>query len=151
MGRWVLGLTALIGPVGAGSFIEAAPRLKDPPKDSLSLVGTWEFACLRSNGSDKTLAVTFEWQFTAGGHWLIRTDGKTRPGESRYSADPNADPAAIDLDDGPGTSLRQGIYRVDGDTLTVCIGSGLANRPTAFEAPKGSLSFLYTFRRVRKD
>jgi uncharacterized protein (TIGR03067 family) len=151
MKRRVLGLIAFFGAVGAGSFTEAAPGLKDPPKDPPGLVGTWEVATFRANGREKPQAVTYEWQFTADGHWLIRTDGKNRPGESRYSADPKADSPTIDFDAGPGTSPRRGIYRVDGDTLTVCIGSSGPNRPTGFDAPAGSPNFLYTFKRVRKD
>jgi hypothetical protein len=47
--------------------------------------------------------------------------------------------------DGPAS---RAIWKVDGDTLTICSATGGKPRPTTFDSPKGSTDFLYTFRRV---
>jgi uncharacterized protein (TIGR03067 family) len=46
----------------------------------------------------------------------------------------------------PG-AVFAGIYRVEGDTLTLCYNSGSHNRPTAFDGP-GKGTFIEHYKRV---
>jgi uncharacterized protein (TIGR03067 family) len=67
--------------------------------------------------------------------------------------DRSKSPAQIDTtnEDGPrkgGTS--KGIYKFDGDTLTICTGGwGKDNRPTEFASKPGSGTMLFVFRRAK--
>ena len=68
--------------------------------------------------------------------------------------DPSAQPAAIDFEHTAGAlkgKVRQGIYALDGDTLTVCDNALHLDkgRPAAFEATRGSGYVLITFKRAR--
>lgn len=71
--------------------------------------------------------------------------------------DPSTDPKLIDfkalVDQGPlskGT-VFEGIFKLDGDTLTLALSEeGGTNRPAKFEAPKGSKVIVVTFRREKK-
>jgi hypothetical protein len=48
----------------------------------------------------------------------------------------------------------RGIYKLDGNTLTLClaVGGEEANRPAKFESPAGSMVMLLTLKRpVKKE
>ncbi len=84
-------------------------------------------------------------------HVVWRRDGKNFAG-TKFEVDPSKSPRAIDLipDGGPARDRRVlGIYRLDGDDLTICVADPGGPRPSAFEAGPGSKQTLQTFRRVR--
>jgi uncharacterized protein (TIGR03067 family) len=68
--------------------------------------------------------------------------------------DPSAKPAAIDFEHTEGAlkgKAWQGIYALDGDTLTICDNAPNLDRgrPAAFEAKSGSGYVLITFTRAK--
>jgi uncharacterized protein (TIGR03067 family) len=71
------------------------------------------------------------------------------PPDFDVKADPRASPAAFDLSDPGASSLYlRGIYKVEGDTLTICFNPAIQGRPTAFDGPgKGRGTEVFT--RVR--
>jgi uncharacterized protein (TIGR03067 family) len=79
------------------------------------------------------------------------------PGPGAYEyvlrVNPSARPATYDIRgaEGNGAAGREfrGIYRVVGDTLTICYNSGTGPRPTAFEGP-GKGTFTEVYARVRR-
>jgi uncharacterized protein (TIGR03067 family) len=84
-----------------------------------------------------------------GDHVVWKRDGKSFAGTA-VALDPSKDPATIDVipDGGPSRGERVlGIYKLDGDTLTICMADPGRDRPRAFEAPEGSKQTLMTFRR----
>lgn len=86
-----------------------------------------------------------------GDHVVWKREGKSFAGTG-LSLDPAASPAAIDvIPDGGRTRGEHvlGIYRLEGDTLTICMSDPGRPRPTAFEAPAKSGHTLMTFRRVK--
>jgi uncharacterized protein (TIGR03067 family) len=81
--------------------------------------------------------------------------GRGEPEWGWYKLDPSKDPPWID-DATPAVAAHPdtrkpylGIYRVDGDVLTICCAEG--TRPTEFVAPAGSGVMLMRYRRVKKD
>jgi uncharacterized protein (TIGR03067 family) len=84
-------------------------------------------------------------------HVVWERNGKRFAG-TKIELDPSRNPKTIDLipDGGPKRGERLlGIYKLEGDILTICVaGSGQA-RPEEFKAGKGSGRTLQTFQRER--
>ncbi len=79
--------------------------------------------------------------------WL--RDGKSFAG-TRIELDPSSDPKAIDVipDGGPNRGGRVlGIYKLEGDRLTICMAKPGRGRPKEFRAEAGSGYTLTTLRR----
>jgi uncharacterized protein (TIGR03067 family) len=73
------------------------------------------------------------------------------PVKQAFRLDPDKDPKRIALGllllpDGRGAN-QSGIYRIDGDELTVCLDMGGHSYPASFDAPKGSHFMLQRFKR----
>ena len=147
MGTTLLGLALAVG----------APALKDR-ETAPSLVGEWEVESIGTNGNPNAATTAgLRYTFTEDGKWLIHRNGKeTAPGTSRgYTADPKRKPPGVDLLSNTAAangSRLVGIYKVEGDTLTIC-GTRVkgADRPTTFEAGPGSGRTVYVLKRAKKE
>jgi uncharacterized protein (TIGR03067 family) len=134
----------------------SAPGLKEPPKKDPGIVGEWVRESASMGGTTIKLP-DLQYEFTAHGLWITRRDGvavKSYP--DVYEWDSKADPPTIDkwplvrLDDNRAPSPMLGIYQLEGDTLTICLGGNV--RPKTFESPDGSRNLLLVLKRVkRKD
>lgn len=126
-----------------------APATKgDAKKPPSRLVGEWAYdSCVTDERAVPCQRETLE--FAADGRKFVRIGGKVRE-EGRYEADAAKEPAELDmLDD--GFPVWQAIYRVDGDTLTICANHDQsAGRPKAFAATAKSGLILITLKRVKK-
>jgi uncharacterized protein (TIGR03067 family) len=69
--------------------------------------------------------------------------------------DPKTDPRCMDLksvEKGRAGQVEEAIYKVEGDTLTICVYQGKGKqRPTSFESPKQADTILAVFKRMRKE
>jgi uncharacterized protein (TIGR03067 family) len=75
-----------------------------------------------------------------------------RLSQKMYKVDTWEDPARIDFPDSEKDResnhlYGQGIYRIEGDTLTICMAE---RRPDSFTSAKGSGRRLYTFRLIKR-
>jgi uncharacterized protein (TIGR03067 family) len=130
----------------------AAPAPKADAKEAASIVGEWAADGYVQAGSqrDRPIRITF----TADGKFLVQEGKREKPEEATYKADPKKAPAEIDI----FPPVRQtappmmGIYKVDGDTLTLCVSKGgpeAGTRPAKFESAEGSRDTLFTLKRVK--
>jgi RNA polymerase sigma-70 factor (ECF subfamily) len=71
---------------------------------------------------------------------------KDRRDTWRYGIDPRAEPRWIDLMQ--GNQIRQGIYKLEGDTLTLCLAPPGEKRPAEFT---GAAEKRYTFAVYRRE
>jgi arylsulfatase A len=84
-----------------------------------------------------------------GDHVTWTRDGKPFAGTT-VELDPDADPPALDVLPDGGRARGQrvlGIYRLEGDTLTIAMADPGQPRPTSFESGPGSRVTVQTFRR----
>ncbi len=85
-------------------------------------------------------------------HVVWKKDGKSFAG-TRIELDPSRDPRTIDVipDGGKDRGTRVlGIYKLEGDRLTICMASPGKPRPAEFKAEPGSGCTLRTFTRERE-
>ena len=132
-------------------IVAAAPGPKaQPPKEAgpPALVGEWTVESRVLGGKPVILGEPFQWEFTAGGLVTFRRDG-TLLAESKYTADPTKTPTEFDWTVVDGQKPLPGIYKVDKDTLLLCVDRA-GTRPTKFESPDGSQVTLWTLKRVKK-
>jgi uncharacterized protein (TIGR03067 family) len=132
-----------------GAPMKESPKKAEPP----SLVGEWE--CVEFIGGGRTATanevaqIGIRMEFTADGKFRCR-EGKRDYPEGTYKRDPGKDPAEVDYTAGGIMKGNKGIYKVEKDTLTICVAEGGADRPTKFESPAGTRVMLVTFKRVEK-
>lgn len=127
-----------------------APGPKDRPKKDVDpLLGEWVIEKAEVSGqpvSDKAGEWTMD--FKAGGK-IISRERANAPEEWEYTANPKKDPPEIDII--PAAKRKSpsmaGIYKVEGDTLTICVGD-IDKRPTKFETSARNAQAIFTFKRV---
>lgn len=141
--------------IAAGEQADKKTAVKKALK---KLEGTWEVVSVESNGmkgaeADVTgLAYVFE----ANGKWKLQKDGETQA-EGAFTIDPAKEPPTIDYkivssisEESKGKSSL-GIYKLDGDKLTVCRSwPDNDQRPTEFAAAAESKCILTVFIRKKK-
>jgi uncharacterized protein (TIGR03067 family) len=130
----------------------AAPAAKDGKKDPPSLVGEWAAETAVVGGKLDNPPPGTTWTFTADGKSVLQVGGGQAAGgsDAKYTTDAKKDPAQVDISDGPKGRSVKGIYKVEGDTLMLCLVQDGDKRPTAFESAAGSKAILITLKKVKK-
>src|ERR687894_1347355 len=131
-----------------GLIPAAVLRGEDGKADLDKLQGTWEVTSMEMGGKaikvfPGKITVTFTGDRMVMDGPLAAPEGeKPVPPEFTVKLDPSKNPKAIDTvaltGKFPGKTQR-GIYRLEGDELTLCLPNQEAEgRPTEFESPAGS-------------
>lgn len=134
------------------SIALGAPAIKDRPAKLDSIEGEWVLISRIIGGREdaKGGGTTPDFRITAD-RWVLLNPGGAA-NESELKLDPSAKPPTLTTSPiggrpGGGGHLI-GIYRLEGDTLTICyVFQG--ERPTKFESPAGTDIRLMTLKRVR--
>jgi uncharacterized protein (TIGR03067 family) len=133
----------------------AAPAPKDTAKKDVPHVGSWTLESLTFAGQPVPLPDSEKKTitFTTDGKIVRDQAGKTEDGGT-FTVDLKKFPCEIDVVEGAGPQKGQtakGIFKVEGDTLTICMALGDESRPSVFDSPAGSRYILLTAKRVKKD
>jgi uncharacterized protein (TIGR03067 family) len=118
----------------------AAPKPKEAGKkdtETPTIVGSWEIQKMTVAGMEfPAKALVFE--FTADGKLIKHDPRRPEPGESAYKLDEAKTPAQIDwILEGKKEKPIRGIYRIDGDTLTICFEDGFNSAQSIRLLPAG--------------
>jgi uncharacterized protein (TIGR03067 family) len=115
--------------------------------------GEWEVTSYIRDGKEASPEIRSSIRrIVDGDHVVWKRDGQSFAG-TRFEIDPSKSPTAIDLipDGGPHRDKHVlGIYRLEGDVLTICVADVDQPRPTTFEADPGSKKTLQKLHRVKR-
>jgi uncharacterized protein (TIGR03067 family) len=115
--------------------------------------GTWQLIASETNG--KKMAEEQVKQFRVKiekDHHTVTFGDQVVAHEVKFTVDPTTQPKSSEdtLEDGPNKGKKiRGIYVLEGDSLTSCVGAIDAPRPTEFSAKPGSGHSLRRFQRVK--
>jgi uncharacterized protein (TIGR03067 family) len=146
MHRPLLALIPILVLLGASRAGEA-----DAKKELKKLQGTWKVILSEVNGTTmpkqafKKVLVEIK-----DDRVIFKDNGKVYE-EAELKLDPKADPKEIDYKYVVGLKKgvkELGIYRLQGEQLTICMAQGRQKRPTEFASKKGIGDQLLTLKRV---
>jgi RNA polymerase sigma factor (sigma-70 family) len=155
LGALILALAVLVGGSGGFAYHLLATEADAKKTDKDNIQGTWKVESVTMNGQDKDgkgkLLEKSTFEITAD-KMLVKFNEGNKP--STYTLDPAAKPKMIDITPGEGDGKGEtvpGIYRLEGDTLTICFPCGAQmERPTEFVSKEGSDTMLLVLKRVKK-
>jgi uncharacterized protein (TIGR03067 family) len=129
----------------------SATRAADPNDRSLHQ-GTWAVTSMIRDGEEADPEVRASiTRIVEGDHIVWKRANKSFAG-TRFEIDAAKTPHTIDLipDGGPAQDKRVlGIYRIEGQILTICVADVGQPRPVEFAAKAGSKQTLQSFRRIK--
>lgn len=115
-----------------------------------ALEGEWRFEALQVDGNDMPAAMLGESKLLLDGD-RFHMDSAGAVYDGRFTIDAAARPMHIDIDfiEGPEAGNHAyGLFELDGDRLTICLGLVGAARPTTFATKPGSGHALERLRRT---
>lgn len=114
------------------------------------LEGEWHFVALQVDGSDVPAAMTTHSRVLMDGD-RFRTESPEANYEGQFTIDASVEPMRIDIEfvEGPEAgNWSYGIFELDGDQLTICLGLTGASRPVTFSTAAGRGHALERLRRA---
>jgi RNA polymerase sigma-70 factor (ECF subfamily) len=144
--------------VVASTVVVARRALADKPvvtnadeasKDEEKILGTWTLVSFEEGGQkapeEKIKMATAT--LTADGRMIFKMGEQEQ--QFTYKLDPSKTPKTFDGTNDRGRTAL-GIYKLDGDTLTVCFERGGGDRPTEFASKEGTTVVLEVLKREKK-
>jgi len=117
--------------------------------EATELEGTWEMVSSVRFGSPRGITSQF-WRFEGNRVYYKMGNEESWTRGGLITVNSSAMPAEID-----GLSNVPGIYEVEGNSLTICVGIRnhilRGTRPDRFESSEDFPTVLYVFRRVEED
>jgi uncharacterized protein (TIGR03067 family) len=129
----------------------ADPLNEAARKELKALEGAWIVQRIEAEGKKHEPAADQRMELTIQGtKWSFRPTGEQ--GEVA-ALDPSCNPRLIDLTSiraGREPLLREGIYKLNGDTLTIVLYHGKdTKRPTSFDTPTEAATVLFVLKRAK--
>ncbi len=137
--------------VGVALLIAAAdPNDDDAKQEIAKFQGTWKFVSMGVEGNRKPVEQLFKYTVVVeGDRWTV-SEADRIVARFTINLDPVKTPKTIDLVDTEKKSLIRGIYRFEGDALTVCDRfAEKGDRPTEFSAKPDSGALQFVLKRVK--
>jgi uncharacterized protein (TIGR03067 family) len=135
-------------------FVGATLVANAPAPKSPGIVGEWVVERQDTGGGvlpfSKGSPLYFV--FTADGKWAMYREGFAVVPGAKFVVDLKARPHTIDLGPDPDSRIKgadEGIFKVEGDTLTLCHSVGRHPRPKGFTVSDDDPVSLFVMKRVK--
>jgi uncharacterized protein (TIGR03067 family) len=137
-----------------GLALAVGAPIKGTPKPDEALIGEWVVTRTVIAGMELATEPDQEFfTFTPDGK-MTTVRFKHPPETGTYKLDTKSDPPRIDMVGQKGKLAREprmyGVFKVDGDTLSIAFDFEEKNRPAKVEAAKGSDAMLLVLKRAKK-
>jgi uncharacterized protein (TIGR03067 family) len=120
-------------------------------KDLEKFQGEWKPEKAQRDGVDAGGDLLNKLLVKYSGETMVIDSGGARDDKATITLDPSKNPAAIDIKPvGEGKDTALGIYKLDGDTLTLCWSRRGGERPTEFVSKAGTEQVLFILKRQKK-
>jgi uncharacterized protein (TIGR03067 family) len=133
--------------VMASALVVAAPGPKDPPKPAPIPEGRWVVEQLEQDGrvrqGQSVAGFVLVYTRTACTLEHLGREIGSEPTEFREAA------GVHQVDSRANDGVKKGIWKVDGDTLTLCESAPGGDRPADYSAPAGSRRTLWVLKRIK--
>ena len=144
-------LPAVAVVVALAAAATADDKKPDAAADLKAMVGKWAVAKAELGGKDLTDHLkVLKFEVRDGGKYTARVGEEVDDGT--FTIDPAKEPREMDVKPtgGPlkGKTVRA-IYRLDGDTLTICYDHDAGPRPKAFESKPDTPLLLVVYKRAK--
>jgi uncharacterized protein (TIGR03067 family) len=136
-------LGGFLGFAVVAGLTRAAPALE---KDEEKIQGHWKVQSATVAGIEGPAEVLKKIDYSFKGDTVFRNCGATKQ-EGTFKLDASAWVKTIDIQS--EKMLEHGIYKLDGDNLTICLGEPEEARPAEFESKAGSRRVLIVLTRVK--
>lgn len=141
----------LIALLAIGSFVgllSARMRADEPKGKATEIDGVWRFVSVETDEETRKLEEDVRWTVKEG---KVFYEGETL---ATFVVYPASTPKGLDLAFLDPKKEQEGIYKIEKDTLTICVNSqteGAKDRPSDFSTKDKPSSRLLTLRRVMSD
>jgi uncharacterized protein (TIGR03067 family) len=143
-------MTALWTLMAGLALAAADPEVR---KDEDRLQGTWKVTSIENDGKKADPKTFAGWKLVVAGNKMTALDGNDVVDDHTFTLAAAAKPPALDLVPLMGEKKAKtvkGIYRLEGDTLTVCVSEPDAKeRPKEFRSVEGTSHTLVVFQRAK--
>jgi uncharacterized protein (TIGR03067 family) len=123
----------------------------DDAADLKVMVGKWKVEKATLSGKDVTEHVKdMKFEIMAGGKYRAQVGEEVD--ESTFTVDAAKKPAELDVKPMGGPQkgkIVKGIYKLDGDTMTICYNYMAGDRPKAFESKENTNDLLIVYKRIK--
>jgi len=146
-------LTRTLLPFAAGLLVAVTQPAQDAVKTELDkLQGDWTMVSQEIRGQKTPEETAKQNKLTVKGDQWTRSTAKGNVETVTFKIDPSKDPKTMDMTYvGPAgkESHWLGIYKLEGDTLTMCRVAGFKERPKEFKTTPDA-GFLLVWKRAGK-
>lgn len=140
----------LLAVLVIGLLLAAADQKEEAVQAELKkLAGTWNVVSMERAGqkAPEEQLKAIDLRIVIQGNKLSAQAGKATS-ESTFVIDPGKQPRTIDTTD-RNNKLEKGIYRLEGDLLTICTSETGGERPTEFATKAGVAQLMFVLKRSK--